>query len=210
LLTIAYLALTILGCGYVLVSMFLGHADFGGDSHAGSEGGHGHDPGHGDVAASYGVQGDGHGATELADGVHAAPAFHFPFFSPLALAALFGSIGAWGLIATQGFDVSDPVSLAIAIPAALVTTYVVTFAAWRVMSGSRGSSQIRTSDLQGALAEVITPIPEGGMGEVAAMVDGQRFNNSAREADGKAVPRGTIVRVQALVGGTLIVQKKEG
>ena len=118
--------------------------------------------------------------------------------------------GAWGLIAKKGLDVGDPVSLAIAVPAAVATTYLVTFVGWKIAQSSRGSSQIRNADLEGVLAEVITPIPAGGMGEVAAMVNGQRFNGAAREASGGAVSRGTLVRVQALVGGTLIVEKKEG
>jgi membrane protein implicated in regulation of membrane protease activity len=204
--TLTYIVLTVLGGGYVLLSLFLGHGhegDAGGDG-----GGHDHGGSH-EAHMSYGVKGEGHGASEAHSG-HGAHAFHFPFFSPLALATLFASIGAWGLITQEGFGASDTISLAVAVPAAVVTAYLITYAGWRLVSGSSGSSQIRAASLEGAIAEVTTPIPAGGMGEVAALVDGQRFSGPAREIDGKAVPRGAHVRVRSLVGATLVVQQKEG
>jgi hypothetical protein len=186
---LTYIALTVLGGGYVLIALLLGHGDLDGGGHAGDA--HGaHDHG--------GSHGDGHGAAQ----------FHFPFFSPLALATLFGSVGAWGLIAKQGLNLSDLMSLAVSIPGAFVTAYAVTYVGWRLVLSSRGSSAIRASDLEGARAEVITPIPAGGMGEVAAMVNGQRFNNAARSEDGQAVPRGVLVHIRAQVGGTLVVGRE--
>lgn len=190
--------------------MLLGHGHSDG-GHAGDGGLAGHDThadAHADSHTQYGVKGEGHGSASA--GAQSAPTFHFPFFSPLALATLFGAIGAFGLIVQQGFGASDGTSLTMALPAACLTAYLVTYAGWRLVSGSRGSSQIRTADLEGAYGEVITPIPAGGVGEVAAMVDGQRFSGPAREVDGKEVPRGAHVRVKTLVGATLLVEKKEG
>jgi membrane protein implicated in regulation of membrane protease activity len=199
-LTVAYVALAVLGCGYVLVSAFLGH---GTDA--------AHDAGHAAGSEShsdYGVDGSGHGGTHAssADG----SAFHFPFFSPLALATLLAAIGAWGLIAQFGFGLHGERSLLVAIAAAAVTAYLVTWASWRLVSGSVGSSAIPLSALPGAQAEVITPIPAGGVGEVAALVEGQRFTAPAREADGGALARGAIVTVVRMVGHTLLVRPQRG
>lgn len=185
-----------LGCGYVLVSLLLGHGDFG---HEG-----GHAGGLHEVHVDYGINHTGHGTAEAG---HGFSSFHFPFFSPLALATLLGAIGAFGLIALHGFETSEGVSLVVAVAAALATTYAITYAAWRLVSGSRGSSEIRPADLEGAVGEVITPIPAGGMGEVAAMVAGQRFAGPAREEHGREVPRGTRVKVRSMVGATLVVSK---
>ena len=55
-------------------------------------------------------------------------------------------------------------------------------------------------------AEVITPIPAGGVGEAAAVVHGERFTASAREVDGLEVPRGAIVTVVRYTGATLYVR----
>ncbi len=209
-MTTTFIALAVLGGGYVLLSVLMGHAHFGDGGHAGHHGGdfggqdHGGHDGHdhtGEAHVQYGAGGSG-----TASAGHAAAAsFHFPFFSPLALATLFGALGAWGLIAKQGFGASDPTSLAVAAPAAFVTAYIVTYAGWRLVTGSTGSSQIRNDDLVGVQAEVITPIPAGGIGEVAAMVKGQRFSGPAREAQGKDVPRGAQVTVKAMVGATMVV-----
>ncbi len=197
-LTLTYLGLAVLGAGYLLFSVFVGHFDFGGDGHADA----GHDGG--DAHMDYGVDASGH-ASASAHAPHAAE-FHFPFFSPLALATLFACIGGYGLIALHGFRLPDTTSILAAIPAAVVTAYLVTYAGFRIVGSSRGSSQIRLSDLEGAHAEVITPIPKGGLGEVAALVGGQRYTAPAREAQGREVPRGAQVRVLKMVGSTLIVE----
>ena len=188
------------GCGYVLVSVLLGHGDFGGHGDSG-----GHDAG-GEAHMDYGVDGGGHGTASTGAG---GAEFHFPFFSPLALSTLFGSVGALGLIALHGLKLSGPLSLAVAFPAALVATYLVTYLGWKLASSSKGSSQIRLVDLEGALAEVITPIPAQGIGEVAAMVSGQRYTAPAREEQGRDVARGAQVKVKAMVGTTLVVTKGE-
>ena len=197
-LTLTYVALAVLGAGYLLLSVFLGHSDFGGEGHG--DAGH-HGP---DAHMDYGVDAAGH-ASASAHAPHAAE-FHFPFFSPLALATLFACIGGYGLIALYGFRLTDTVSILVAIPAAVVTAYLITYAGWRIVGSSRGSSQIRLQDLAGAHAEVITPIPKDGLGEVAALVDGQRYTAPAREAQGREVPRGAQVKVLKMVGSTLLVE----
>jgi hypothetical protein len=195
-LTLAYIAFAVLGCGYVLVTALLGHVldafDGGGDGDAGHAGGH--------AEASYGVDATGHGAASALDAAHAT--FHFPFFSPLALAMLVGGIGAFGLIAKFGFNAGDAMSLVIAVPAALVTAYAVTYVGWRLVTGARGSSAIRAAELVGAPAEVLTPIPAGGVGEVAAVVAGQRYAGPAREVDGREVARGAAVTIVRVVGSS--------
>lgn len=199
-LTVAYIALAVLGCAYVLVAVFLGHH---GD-HAGGDGAHAaahHE------SVSYGTEHGGQGTATAGDG--AAAGFTFPLFSPLALATLFAAIGAYGLIAKYGFEVSDAASLGIAFPAALATAYAVTYFSWTVVTGSRGSSAIKVGALAGAEGEVLTPIPAGGLGEVAAFVEGQRFTAAAREAGGGALARGTSVVVERMAGSTLVVRARD-
>jgi membrane protein implicated in regulation of membrane protease activity len=197
-LTMTYLLLALAGCGYIVVAAFLGHLaeTFGGD-HA-----QGHDSGNA-AETPYGVGAEGHGAASTSP-VEAAT-FHFPFFSPLAVATLLGAIGAWGLIAKHGFEVGDGASLVLALPLAAATAYAVTYAAWRIVAASRATSAFRLAELVGTSAEVLTPIPAGGTGEVAATVGGQRFAGPAREAQGRAVSRGASVTIVQVVGATLVV-----
>jgi len=205
LLTLVYMAFAGLGCLYVVLAAFLGHvtdafdhdsSGAGGGGHAADAGGH---AGHGDTA--YGVGGHG--------GVHAtapgAASFHFPFFSPLALATVVAAIGGYGLIAKAALGAGDGASLAMAVPAAVLTAYGVTYVGWRLVSGSTSSSMIRLEDLAGAAAEVTVPIPAGGVGEAMTVAGGQRYAAPAREAAGLAVPRGAAVTI-VTAGPTLVVR----
>lgn len=198
-LTLMYIAFAVLGCGYVLIAGFLGHlgTEGGGDSAGGHD--HAHTSGE-----SYGL-GDqgGHGTATAGD---AAAGFHFPFFSPLALATLIASIGGYGLIMLHGFGASDGWSLILALPAALATAYGVTYVGWKLASGSTGSTVLRHARFAGAQGEVTVPIPEGGIGEAVAFVDGHRFASPCRSADGRAVPRGAAVTVVEMRGSTLVVR----
>jgi hypothetical protein len=198
-LVLGYVVLAVLGAGYVLVSMVLGHLGDFGSQDAGVAAGGSHEAG-----GDYGVDQAGHGHVTAGDG--AAAAFHFPFFSPLALATLFAAIGGLGLVARFGLRLADGPSLLVAVPGALVVTYAVTFLAWRLATGSRGTSAIRPEALAGAPAEILTPIPAGGIGEAAAMVAGPRFAGPAREVAGREVPRGASVTVVRLSGSTLVVE----
>ncbi len=219
-LTLTYLILSGLGCLYILISAFLGHlGDFGdgghgdggghsdGGGHADGDGGaDGHADGDGD-GGHYGVDGGGVGKVSAGD---MGGAFHFPFFSPLAIATLFTAIGAWGLIARYAIGVSDANSLLIALPASVATAYAVTYAGWRMVSSSRGTSMILAGQFAGTSGEVLTPIPEEGVGEVAALVNGQRFTASARDIKGRAIARGKQVRIVRMSGATLLVESEEG
>lgn len=177
-LTLAYLTLAVLGVGYIVVATALGH--FGGDS--------GHD-----AAAGH------HDGT---------PDFHFPFFSPLALATLFASFGGYGLAALFGLRVNAGASVAIAGPAAVATAYGVTYLAHRIVATSRGSSQIRLNQIVGASGEVTVPIPEDGVGEATVMVGAERFSAPARDGHGKSIPRGSAVTVLRMAGTTMVVVRR--
>jgi membrane protein implicated in regulation of membrane protease activity len=199
-LTLAYLILVVLGTGYIVVTALLGHlVDAFHDAQAGIGGGH--------DAGAYGVDGSGHGSVSAGDG--GAFDFHFPLFSPLALATLFATIGAYGLIAKQGFEIDGLKSLLIALPAAFATSYATLYVAARIVNSSRATSTVQTHQFAGAVGEVITPIPESGLGEVAAIVDGQRHTMAARTLDGKPIGRGRSARVVRLQGSTLLVEPVE-
>jgi membrane-bound ClpP family serine protease len=70
----------------------------------------------------------------------------------------------------------------------------------------QGSSEVHLSDLSGHLAEVITPIPENGLGEVALVAQGGRVIFSARSNHGQKVDRGESVKVTRISGGVAYVE----
>ena len=150
------------------------------------------------VAAVTGL-GDGNGGDGGHDGGHVS------LFSPLTLAILFASIGAFGLITRYGLGVGETASILLSVAGGLVTAYAVGHSVLRLIASSRGSSAIPAAAFVGAAGEVITGIPAGGVGEVALMVGSQRHTGPARSADGAAIAGGTAVRVVRLAGTTFIV-----
>ena len=104
-LTLVYLTLALVGCGYVVIASFLGHLTDAGGAESAEADGHAADAGAGGDGGAYGIDHGGHGSVTAGDAGGAS--FHFPFFSPLALATLFGALGGFGLIAKYGFGAGD-------------------------------------------------------------------------------------------------------
>ncbi len=164
LLTLTYVALAVLGAGYLLLSVFLGHSDLGGEGHG--DAGPITAP---DAHMDYGVDAS-RPRLGFRDAPHAAE-FHFPLLLASRARDAFRLHRRLRPHRSLRVSTADAVSILVAIPAAVVTAYLITYAGWRIVGSSRGSSQIRLQDLAGVHAEVITPIPKDGMGEVAALVE---------------------------------------
>ena len=56
------------------------------------------------------------------------------------------------------------------------------------------------ANLIGAEANVITPIPENGVGEIAYVVGGTRYSAPARAENNAAVANGRTVKITRIVG----------
>ena len=72
---------------------------------------------------------------------------------------------------------------------------------------TQSSSEARVAALIGHSATVTVSIPEAGMGEVAYVVGGSRYNVPAREETGQSVPTGAEVKITRVVGGSFHVKK---
>ena len=185
-----YLACLLLGLTYGalagLFSLLGGHHDLG----------HSFDsPGH----APAEIQGMGHDASQADSGMHMSPT------NPVVIAIFLVSFGGTGLATMQllGWRFA---SLAIAAPSGLVMG-AVTFAIFdEFFSLTQGSSDPAEQEVIGKEAEVITPIPENGLGEIAYTRRGSRFTAAARTESGAAVARQSIVTVTRIVGHTYYVK----
>ena len=69
-----------------------------------------------------------------------------------------------------------------------------------VFRHTQSSSESHVADLIGAEANVITPIPENGVGEIAYVVGGTRYTAPARAENGAAVANGQTVKITRIVG----------
>ncbi|HTY87422.1 MAG TPA: NfeD family protein [Candidatus Acidoferrum sp.] len=155
----------------------------------------------------------GHGDHVLGSGGHAeagADASDQPgmsIFSPTIMASFVTAFGAFGLIFTQfprtsSAAISAPLSL---LGGAAVAGTLLVFLRY-VFSHTQSSSESRVAALTGTVANVITPIPENGVGEIAYVVGGTRYTAPAREESGKPVSNGAAVKIIRIVGNQFYVQ----
>jgi membrane protein implicated in regulation of membrane protease activity len=134
------------------------------------------------------------------------PEVSVPSLSPVTIASFVTAFGAFGLIALGLLETSPNWSLAWAIGGALVVAVIAHFAFGYFLIRPQGSSEVRTADIVGAVAEVITPIPGDSVGEVAFVAQGGRLTYPAKSASGAPIPRGTTVVIERLSSGIVVVR----
>lgn len=206
----AYLACFVLGLGYaVLAGIFSavsGHGgggapdvDIGADTSAGGQinlgGGHdivaGHDISSGEV--------DGHAIGSVEQGTDFSP------FSPPVLAITLMSFGGTGIIFTSVLT-WELWSLIPASASAVVMGGATFLLFWAIVRKVQASSCPKMAELIGIEAECTTPIPQDGVGEIAYVARGARFNARARSESGKPISSHAIVTITKWVGTTAIVK----
>jgi len=77
----------------------------------------------------------------------------------------------------------------------------------KIFKITQGSSEPHVQELVGKEAEVITPIPTDGLGEIAYVRRGSRFTASARAEGGVAIPNRSVVTIVRIVGNTYYVKR---
>lgn len=169
------------GVAFSAISLFLGHG-----------------PGHGGF--DHGAGADGHSGADHAD--TPSP------LNPLVIASAITAFGAVGLIAKTGFRLSDFVSTLFAVGFAGAIGAAIFFGIVKFMYGSQSNSVFSLNDLVDTEAEVITPIPENGVGEIVYVANGIRYNLSARTLPGEKISRGSAVIIREISGNAAVVQKK--
>ncbi|HOS73652.1 MAG TPA: NfeD family protein [Verrucomicrobiota bacterium] len=122
-------------------------------------------------------------------------------FSPTTITAFITAFGGLGMIfarveATRSPWVSAPLALlgALAIAAGVVWLFGTIF------HKVDASSESRVATLVGMSATVITPIPAGGVGEIAYVQAGSRYTAPARTESGVPVASGQAVKIVRIVG----------
>ena len=78
-----------------------------------------------------------------------------------------------------------------------------------IFSQTQAGSEFSPDAMIGRGAEVTTPIPKDGMGEITFEMKGQRETASARSIDGTPLPRGRLVVIEKVTGSTVHVRAAE-
>lgn len=181
---LVYLFCLIVGFVFVLGSAVLGH--MGGD--------HGHVSGSGGHAEAGADSSDAPGVS---------------LFSPIIMAAFVAAFGAFGLIFNQ-FEATKPpaISATLSIVCAVLVAGTLVSLLRKLVRASDSSSESQVATLVGHVATVISPIPVGGVGEIAYVQAGTRYTAPAREAGGTAVGAGSEVTITRVVGSQFYVATK--
>lgn len=128
--------------------------------------------------------------------------------SPITISTFITTFGAVGIIVRQLFDVSGPLSLLYSTSGGLLLAGVMFLFYSRFLIGSQGSSEVRVSQLVGLTAEVIAPISEESMGEIAVVAQGSRVTYPARSSQGGSIKRGTLVVIDQMLGSQALVSPR--
>ncbi len=178
-----YLVCLCVGLFFTLLSAIFGH--FLGGGHEGHVDGSG---GHAEAGAD----------TSDMPGVSA--------LSPTVIACFVTSFGGLGIVireihATSSAWISAPLA---AIGATLISASLL-WVLRQLFTRTQSSSESKIADLVGAVAHIITPIPENGVGEIAYVQGGSRYTAPAREEKGAAVPSGQAVKIVRIIGSQFYV-----
>jgi len=157
----------------------------------------------------HGIESLGHSQAEVSEMGHdpgtVDSGLHLTPLNPVVVSIFLVAFGGTGLATIEllGWNIG---SLAVATPAAFVLA-AITFAIFdKLFSATQGSSEPGQQEIVGKEAEVITPIPANGLGEIAYTRRGSRFTAAARSDSGAAVPKNVIVTVTRIVGHTHYVK----
>ena len=151
---------------------------------------------HGDLA--------GHDADFHGD-VHGGPGVSI--FSSRILSVFvtaFGGFGAIGIHLGHSIEVS---TIWGGTGGLIFGTIIYLFASF--LYSQQASSEVRVSDLAGSTALVSVSIPKAGVGQVRCTLGESVVDKIARSQDGEPIPANTVVKIEAVLGETVVVRRAE-
>jgi membrane-bound ClpP family serine protease len=128
--------------------------------------------------------------------------------SPTVIATFLTGFGGGGLVASSYLGLSVGKGVLTAIMTGILLsggTYTILLVLFR---NTQAGAEYSSDEMVGRVVEIITPIPENGMGEIAFVVKGTRVSGPARSLDGKAIPRGAQIIIEKVVGNVYYVKEE--
>jgi len=144
--------------------------------------------------------GDGGGFDHDID--HGGPGF----FSTRVISVFVMAFGGFGAIGAQ-YGLSPLPASGVGFAGGAVFAWII-YAFLRVLYSQQSSTEVRDSDLVGQVARVVVAIPAGGLGQVRCQVGEKMVDKIARSRDGQAVPENAAVRIEEMLGDTVVVQRQ--
>jgi len=127
--------------------------------------------------------------------------------SPRVLSVFLTAFGGFGAIAIhlgQGVGASSVVGLAGGV---VFGGVIYLFA--RFLYGQQATSGVAVAELVGRTGQLSVAIPAGGLGQVRCALGETVVEKLARSADGGAISANSLVRIESIVGETVLVRRAE-
>lgn len=128
------------------------------------------------------------------------------FFSTRVIAVFVTAFGAAGAVASHYGLQPVPASLAGAVTGLVFGGAIGMLG--RFLYQQQTSSDVRAHDLVGQSCRVIVAIPSGGVGQIRCRIGEELVDKIARTSDGQPVSENTSVRIDEVLGETVIVRKQ--
>jgi membrane protein implicated in regulation of membrane protease activity len=126
-------------------------------------------------------------------------------FSTRVIAVFITAFGGFGAIATRSGATPLVASLIGLASGVLFGGAILLFA--RFLFNQQASSDVRSADLVGQNARVIVAIPPNGVGQIRCRIGEELVDKVAQSRDGSAIGEHATVRVDTVLGETVIVTK---
>jgi membrane protein implicated in regulation of membrane protease activity len=127
--------------------------------------------------------------------------------SSRVIAVFITAFGAFGAIATRNGLGPGPAS-AVGLGSGVVFGAII-YAFLRFLYGQQVTSEVLASDLVGQNARVVVAIPANGVGQVRCRIGEELVDKIAQARDGVAIAENTPVRIEEVLGETVIVKRAE-
>ena len=128
------------------------------------------------------------------------------FFSTRILSVFVTAFGGFGAVgAYYGLSTLAASGLGFA-SGACFASLIYAFA--RFLYGQQASTEVRSADMVGQTARVVVAIPARGVGQVRCQVGEQLIDKIAQSRDDQPIPEHTTVRIDEVLGETLIVRRQ--
>lgn len=148
---------------------------------------------HADFSGDHDVGGDlGHGGPG--------------FFSTRVISVFVMAFGGFGAIGVQ-YGLSTLGASLVGAGSGLVFGSII-YGFARFLYSQQASSEVKTADLVGQAARVIIAIPAGGLGQVRCQIGEALVDKIARTQDGQAIPENVGVKIEEVLGETVVVRRQ--
>ena len=131
----------------------------------------------------------------------------FGLLDSRVIAVFLTAFGGFGVIAVQNGFGAVGASIAGLIGGVVFGAVVSAFG--RFLIGQQASTTVTDDDLVGQTAQVTVAIMPGAIGQITAKIGDERVEKIARAKDGAGIAVGTIVKVDAVIGDSIIVVPEE-